>query len=83
MELDEALDFMRQNLGPDWAEALIHARAFVGSRAANEEVDAAEQRAVDLVSDVGDDWSLDTREAAADAWRTLWRERQVETCDKA
>ena len=78
MELDEALDFMCQHLGPDWAEALIHARAFVGSRATNDEADAAEQRAVELVSNIGDDWSLETREAAAEAWRTLWHERRVE-----
>ena len=31
---------MRQHLGPDWAEALIHARAFVGSKAVNGQIDA-------------------------------------------
>jgi hypothetical protein len=34
--------------------------------------------AVELVGDVGEDWSLETREAAADAWRALWYERRVE-----
>ena len=82
MELDEALDFMRQHLGPDWAEALIHARAFVGSRATNEEANAVEQRAVELVSNVGEDWSLETRQAAAEAWRTLWYERRDEERDQ-
>jgi hypothetical protein len=48
------------------------ANAVAPPRATNEEVDAAEQRAVELVSNMNEDWTLETREETADAWRALW-----------
>ena len=72
-EVDEARAFLRRRLGPDWALRLVQAGAIVGPEAPNEEVVAAQQRAIDLVSEVCQDWSLQLLEAVADAWQSLWR----------
>ena len=74
MELDEASQFFQQQLGAHGEDALLHAGAVAAPGATMEEIDAAEQRAVELVSDVTEDWILATRERAADAWRTWWRQ---------
>ena len=71
-DVDEAREFMRRQLGEDWEERLHAAGAVLGPDATNEESDAAQQCAVDLVSETGDDWSLETREFAAAAWQALW-----------
>ncbi len=73
-EVDEARAFMRRRLGADWELRLTQADALPGPGATNEEVDAAQQRAIELVSEVCEDWSLQLREAVADAWQTLVRQ---------
>ena len=70
-EVDEARAFMQRRLGAHWELRLAQADAMPGSDATNEEVDAAQQRAIELVSEACDDWSLQLREAVADAWQTL------------
>lgn len=72
-EVDEARAFLRRRLGPDWALLLIEADAIIGAEATNEEVVAAQQRAIELVSEICQDWSLQLREAIAEAWQSLWR----------
>jgi hypothetical protein len=72
-EVDEARAFLHRRLGPDWALLLIQADAIVGPDATNEEVVAAQQRAIELVSEVCGDWSLQLRESVAEAWQSLWR----------
>ena len=79
MELDEAREFMRIQLGAHWPEALILANAIVPSYATSDEMDEAEIRAVELVSDINDDWTLETREGTAEAWRTFWRQPGAKT----
>ena len=70
-EPDEARAFMRRRLGADWELRLAQADAMLRPDASNEEVDAAQQRAIDLVSETCEDWSLQLREAVAHAWQTL------------
>jgi len=72
MSIEEAREFMLLHLGVDWVAALIQARAMASPEATPEEIDEAEQRAVELVSDVNEDWTLETREAAAEAWRVVF-----------
>ena len=67
----DARAYLRQQLGVDWDRRLEQADAIVRGDATNEEVDAAQQRAVDLVSEATDDWTLETRERVAEAWRVL------------
>ena len=45
--------------------------AILGPDATNEEADSAQQRAVDLVSETCDDWTLELREFSAAAWQAL------------
>ena len=72
-EVDEARAFMRRRLGGDWQLRLTHADAMPGPDATNEEIDAAQRRAIELVSEACEDWSLQLREAVAHAWRSLIR----------
>ena len=72
-DVDEAEAFMERQLGGHWELRLAQAGALPGPDATNEQVDAAQQRAIDLVSEVCQDWSLQLREAVADAWLTLVR----------
>ncbi|MEO5841971.1 MAG: hypothetical protein ABIQ73_05860 [Acidimicrobiales bacterium] len=72
MEGDEARGFFRRYFGADWEERLLSLGALLGPDATNEESYAAEQRAVDLVSESVDDWTLVTREFVAAAWHALW-----------
>ena len=43
-----------------------------GPDATNEEVDAAQQRAVDFISETCQVWTLELRERVAEAWMALW-----------
>jgi hypothetical protein len=72
MSIEEAREFMRLHLGDDWVAALIQARAMAGPEATNEQIDEAQQRAVELVSGVVEGWTLETREAAAEGWRVVF-----------
>jgi hypothetical protein len=74
-ERGKAVLFMRRRLGDDWEELLHSGSAIPGPDATNEETEAARQRAVDLVSETLDDWTLETREFVAAAWQALWPTR--------
>ena len=73
-DVDEARAFMQRRLGAHWELRLAQAGAMPGPDATNEDVDAAQQRAMELVSEVCEDWSLQLREAVADAWLSLVRQ---------
>jgi hypothetical protein len=68
----EARALLRLQLGTDWEERLILAGAIVDPAARDGAVDAARQRAVDLVCTSLDDWRPETRIVVGDAWFTLW-----------
>ena len=70
---DLAREFMRRQLGDDWEHRLRMADAIVGSDATTEEADAAQQRAIDLVSETADDWTPELRDFAGAAWQALRR----------
>ena len=69
---DEMRSFFRRRLGNDWELRLILANAIAGPDATDEEVDAAQQRAIELVTETSYDWSIELRELTAQAWLTLW-----------
>jgi hypothetical protein len=71
-ESDEMRSFFRRRLGNDWELRLILANAIAGPDATDEEVDAAQQRAIELVTETSYDWSIELRELTAQAWLTLW-----------
>ncbi|HUP76903.1 MAG TPA: hypothetical protein VM282_27970 [Acidimicrobiales bacterium] len=68
---DLAREFMRQRLGDDWEHRLRMDGAIVAPDATNEEADAAQQRAIELVSETSDDWTLELRELTTAAWQAL------------
>lgn len=61
-------------LGEDWEISLILANAIAGPEASDEEVCAAQRRAVDLVREKSRWWKEDLSELVAEAWLTLWLE---------
>ena len=71
-EIGEMREFFRRRLGDDWEIRLILANAIAGPDATDEEVYAAQQRAVALVVKASGDSSVELRELAAEAWRVLW-----------
>ena len=71
-DLGEMRAFFRRRLGHDWELRLILADAIAGSDATDEEVGAAQQRAVELVSETSYDWSIELRGLTAQAWLGLW-----------
>lgn len=73
-ERNEMRAFMRQMLGPDWEFRMLLADAIAGPDATNEDANAAQLRAVELVCVVRHDWTLERRAAVANAWRVLYRE---------
>ena len=68
----EMRDFMRLHLGDDWEVMLILANAIAPPDATDEEVHAAQQRAVALVRLNSPGWTDDLAELVADAWLALW-----------
>jgi len=74
MRADEAREFMHSRLGAEWEMRLWTAGAIVGPDATIREVTSAAERAVELICDVAEDWTLDTREHARTAWQSLWRD---------
>ena len=72
MTPNEARALLRLQLGTDWEERLILTGAIADRAAPEEVVDAARQRAIDLVCSSLDDWRSETRRVVADAWFTLW-----------
>ena len=71
-ELNEMREFMRQLLGDDWEVRLILANAIADPDASNEEVHAAQQRAVAHVRDNCVGWTPGMDERVAEAWIELW-----------
>ena len=66
--------FLRVLLGEDWEIQLILANAIAGVDATDEEVYAAQQRAVDLARENSAWWREDLNTLVAKAWLTLWLE---------
>jgi hypothetical protein len=71
-QLDGMRDFFRLHLGDDWELLLILANALAEQDATDEEVHAAQQRAVALVRLHSPGWSDDLADLVANAWLTLW-----------
>ena len=71
-EVAETRAFFRRRLGHDWELRLILADAIADADATDEEVGAAQQRAVELVSETSYDWSIELRGVTAQAWLELW-----------
>jgi hypothetical protein len=67
-------DFMRLHLGDDWEILLILANAIADQEARDEEVHAAQQRAVALVRANSPAWREEMSDLVAEAWLTLWME---------
>jgi hypothetical protein len=72
--LDDMRDFFRLHLGDDWELLLILADAIAEQDASDEQVLAAQQRAVALVRLHSPGWNDDLGEFVAQAWLTLWLE---------
>ena len=70
-EVDDARAFLRRRLGPDWEVRLMGTDALPRQRVTGKDTDAAQQRAVALVSEVCEDWTPELSDAVADAWRVL------------
>jgi hypothetical protein len=70
-DISEAEAFMESRLGGHWELRLAEAAAMPGPDATNEEVDAAQQRALDLICETSEDWTLELRGRAAEAWAAL------------
>ena len=68
---EEARAFMRLRLGSDWELLLANANATAAPGSTDDQIGAAQQRAMDLVSDICADWSLPLRESVAAAWRSI------------
>ena len=71
-KLEEMRDFFRLHLGDDWEIWLILANAIADPGASDDEVGAAQQRAVELVRTSSPGWKDDMSELVAEAWLTLW-----------
>ena len=71
-KLDAMRDFFRLHLGDDWELSLILANAIADPGASDEEIVAAQERAVDLVRDCSPGWKDEMSELVAEAWLTLW-----------
>jgi hypothetical protein len=71
-KIDEMRDFLRLHLGDDWEMLLILGNAIAGPFASNEEIAAAQQRAIDLVREHSPGWTDDMTGLVAAAWLTLW-----------
>lgn len=70
-EVKDARDFLRRRIGADWEVRLMQADALPRRRVTQKETDAAEQRAIEIASEVCQDWTTDLREGVADAWRVV------------
>ena len=71
-EIGEMREFFRRRLGDDWKSRLILADAIADRDATDEEIGAAQQRAIELVSETSYDWSIELRGVTAQAWLELW-----------
>lgn len=71
-KVHEMSDFLRLHLGDDWEILLILANAIAEPGASDEEIHAAQQRAIALVRENSPNWSNNMSELVAEAWPTLW-----------
>ena len=71
-DLDYMRDFLRLHLGDDWELYLILANAIAGPDASEEEIAAAQQRAVAIVRERSPGWKDEMSEFVAEAWLVLW-----------
>ena len=67
-------EFLRFHLGDDWEIMLIVANAIAGPDATDDQVYAAQQRAVHLVRLTSPHWREELNTEVARAWLTLWLE---------
>ena len=65
-------EFLRLLLGDDWEIMLILANAIAGPDATDDQIYAAQQRAVHFVRQTSPLWREDMREVVAEVWLTLW-----------
>ena len=75
MELEnvgQMREFLRLLLGDDWEILLILANAIAGPDATDDQIYAAQQRAVHFVRQTSPLWREDMREVVAEVWLTLW-----------
>ena len=70
--LQEMRDFLRLHLGDDWELRLILADAIAGPFASEEDVAAAQQRAIGVVRTHSPGWNDNMSDLVAQAWLTLW-----------
>jgi hypothetical protein len=68
---------LQRHLGCDWELALIAADALPSAGATLGAVLAAQLRAVDLVSEAGQDWSFEQQDLVAQAWQIVWLDSLV------
>ena len=67
-------EFLRLLLGDDWEILLILANAIAGPEATDDQIYAAQQRAVHLVRLTSPHWREELNTEVARAWLTLWLE---------
>ena len=73
-DVEQMREFLRLHLGDDWEIMLIVANAIAGPDATDDEVYAAQQRAVHLVRLTSPHWREELNTEVARAWLTLWLE---------
>ena len=71
-EVEKAEAFFRKQLGDKWKEALVAANAVARLHEPIPEAEAAQLRAVNLVSAKRRNWQKNLRVRSAEAWQVLW-----------
>ena len=71
-KIDAMRDFLHLHLGDDWEVLLILANAIARPDASDEEINAAQQRAIALVRANSPAWTDRMADLVADAWLALW-----------
>ena len=72
VEVEAAQAFFRQELGENWRQALLTANAIARLNDPVPEAEAAQSRAVSLVSAKHPGLQSELREQTAQAWEVLW-----------
>jgi hypothetical protein len=72
VEVEAAQAFFRQELGENWRQALLTANAVARLDDPVPEAEAAQSRAVSLVSAKRRGLQSELREQTAQAWKVLW-----------
>ena len=63
--------FLRRRIGAGWEVRLLQTGALPRPKSDPNGTDAAEQRAVDVASEVREDWTLDMRSGVVPPWRVF------------